>query len=76
MLLKDLRPAVVVLLVMTSLLVYYLDRNIKEKRALEAENNQLRVSKDSLEDATIRYRNALYKKNEIIISLSRKIDGK
>ncbi|MCE1167556.1 MAG: hypothetical protein LWX70_05610 [Sphingobacteriia bacterium] len=76
MLLKDLRPAVVVLLVMTSLLVYFLDRNIKEKRALEAENNQLRVSKDSLEDATIRYRNALYKKNEIIISLSRKIDGK
>ena len=76
MLLKDLRPAVVVLLVMTSLLVYFLDRNIKEKRALEIENNQLRVSKDSLEDATIRYRNALYKKNEIIISLSRKIDGK
>ncbi len=76
MLLKDLRPAVVILLVMTSLLGYFLERNIKEKRALEIENNQLRVSKDSLEDATIRYRNTLYRKNEIIISLSRKNNGK
>ena len=76
MLLKNLRPTVVILIVITSLLVYSLQRNISEKRVLERVNNQLRVSKDSLEDATIRYRNALYEKNEIIISLSRSKNGK
>ena len=76
MLLKNLRPTVVILIVITSLLVYSLQRNISEKRVLERVNNQLRVSKDSLEDATIRYRNTLYEKNEIIISLSRSKNGK
>jgi type II secretory pathway pseudopilin PulG len=76
MLLKNLRPTVVILIVITSLLVYSLQRNISEKRVLERVNNQLRVSKDSLEDATKRYRNTLYEKNEIIISLSRSKNGK
>jgi|GEM_PF-6933322 len=76
MLLKNLRPTVVILIVITSLLVYSLQRNISEKRVLERVNNQLRVSKDSLEDATKRYRNTLYEKNEIIISLSRNKNGK